>query len=116
MPEDTTPAQDGARVESDERHFQLYFEVLREWGKPEDLKRILRRYSPEELEKVLRAIGSPEEAERLIKAVKERAEDWEWARTSKQKFFAATKLLIAVGAAVAILRPMVLRLLDLWSG
>ena len=99
-----------------ERHFERYFEVFRKHWTPDELDRRLRWATPEQWDAIFKAVGSPEDAVRLAAALKERHADWEWSRTLRQKFSTTAKLFILVGAVVTLLRPVVLRILDLWAG
>lgn len=104
-------------MESDDtRHFQRYFEVLRWWATPEELKRILTWITPDELIALQSAVGTPREAEYLIKALKDRSKDWEWSATARGKLAIVVKAVIVTGALVGAVQLIVQRLLDWWRG
>jgi hypothetical protein len=76
--------------------------VLEAWATPAELRRVLRRVSPDDLSMYLDAVGSPREAATFLATAKKLVEEWAWRASARERLGRWIKAFILAGTAIAI--------------
>ena len=92
-----------------------YHKVFTEWGTPQQLRRLLRWITPEELEQLIKEAGAPADVIRTLQAQKAQIARAEWWGTAQAKFKGAAGWIVGMGAALAVLRGLMPNLFSWWS-
>lgn len=89
---------------TEEEKQKVYIEILQEWSpNPEDLKKLLRRFSPQDVIMLVETLGSPGDAVLFLTYSKKLVSEMLWRETLKEKMGRMAK---AVTIALGIVIPL----------